>query len=70
VLAKVTRDRLMIELAAEHPGFGLEGHKGYASAAHMDAVRSLGPSPLHRVSWLGRILAGENSAQIDVDGEA
>ncbi len=70
VLGKVTRDRLMVELAAEHPGFGLEGHKGYASAAHMDAVRALGPSALHRITWLGRILAVEASPESDVEGEA
>ncbi|MFM6963265.1 MAG: ribonuclease HII [Micrococcales bacterium] len=70
VLAKVTRDRLMIELDAEYSGYGLAGHKGYASAAHMDAVRALGPSPLHRVTWLGGILAGGNSADPSVDGEA
>lgn len=56
VLAKVTRDRLMQQLAAEVPGYGLEGHKGYASEAHMAAVRALGPSKLHRVTWLGKIL--------------
>ena len=56
VLAKVTRDRLMIELDAKHPGYGLAGHKGYASAAHMQAVRSLGASEQHRTTWLGRIL--------------
>ena len=56
VLAKVTRDRLMQQLAVEVPGYGLEGHKGYASEAHMAAVRALGPSRLHRVTWLGKIL--------------
>ena len=56
VLAKVTRDRLMQQLAVEVPGYGLEGHKGYASEAHMAAVRALGPSKLHRVTWLGKIL--------------
>lgn len=60
VLAKVTRDHLMIELDSEHPGFGFAGHKGYASGAHMDAVRQLGPSAQHRVTWLGRILAGDS----------
>lgn len=56
VLAKVTRDRLMIELDQRIPGYGLSGHKGYASASHMDAVRSLGASQQHRTTWLGRIL--------------
>ena len=56
VLAKVTRDHLMVELAEEFPGFGFEGHKGYASASHIEAVRRLRPSVQHRVTWLDRIL--------------
>ena len=57
VLAKVQRDRLMVELAQQHPGYELEGHKGYASAKHIEAIRRLGPSPIHRLSWLTKILA-------------
>jgi ribonuclease HII len=57
VLAKVTRDSLMEELDKANPGYGLAGHKGYASAAHIAALRTLGPSPIHRVTWLTRILA-------------
>ena len=60
VLAKVTRDRLMVEFAETVPGYGLEGHKGYASEAHIEALRRLGPSAQHRVTWLDRIL-GINS---------
>ena len=56
VIAKVTRDHLMVELAEEFPGFGFEGHKGYASASHIEAVRRLRPSIQHRVTWLDRIL--------------
>ena len=58
VLAKVTRDRLMVELAETVTGYGFEGHKGYASAGHIAAIRELGPSSEHRVTWLTRILAG------------
>lgn len=57
VLAKVTRDSLMQELDQQYPGYGLAGHKGYASAAHIAGLRSLGPSAIHRVTWLTRILA-------------
>jgi ribonuclease HII len=57
VLAKVTRDSLMQELDQQYPGYGIAGHKGYASAAHIAALRSLGPSAIHRVTWLTRILA-------------
>ncbi|MEY4320782.1 MAG: hypothetical protein RLZZ471_723 [Actinomycetota bacterium] len=56
VLAKVTRDRLMIDLGKDFNGYGLEGHKGYASASHIAALRELGPSQEHRLTWLTRIL--------------
>jgi ribonuclease HII len=62
VLAKVTRDRLMIEMAESLPVYGLQGHKGYASAGHMAAIREFGPSVEHRKSWLTRILAGGSDA--------
>jgi ribonuclease HII len=62
VLAKVTRDRLMVELAESVPGYGFEGHKGYASAGHIAAIRDLGPSSEHRVTWLTRILADGSEA--------
>jgi ribonuclease HII len=58
-MAKVSRDRLMVTLAESYPDYLLEGHKGYASAAHIEAVRRLGPSDVHRVSWLTKILSGE-----------
>ena len=57
VLAKITRDSLMQELDTQNPGYGLAGHKGYASAAHIAALRALGPTDIHRVTWLARILA-------------
>ena len=53
IIAKVTRDRLMQELDRVHPGYGFAGHKGYGSASHMDAIRRLGPSPVHRLSFGG-----------------
>jgi ribonuclease HII len=51
VLAKVHRDRLLVELDAEYPGYGLARHKGYCSAEHMEALARLGPTPLHRRSY-------------------
>jgi ribonuclease HII len=57
VLAKVTRDSLMQELDQQHPGYGLAEHKGYASKAHIAALRAIGPSAIHRLTWLTRILA-------------
>jgi ribonuclease HII len=58
-IAKVTRDRLMVELAKEYPMYQLDGHKGYASSAHIEALRLHGPSEIHRVSWLTNILSSE-----------
>ena len=56
VISKVERDNLMIELAAEHREYGFEGHKGYASEAHILAIRTIGPSGEHRHTWLTKIL--------------
>jgi len=56
VLAKVTRDRLMLEIAKEYPLFSLASNKGYASAEHIAALKEHGPSPIHRISWLTKIL--------------
>jgi len=53
IIAKVTRDRYMIEMDATYPGYGFAGHKGYGSAAHMEAIRRLGPSPIHRLTFGG-----------------
>src|SRR5450756_344607 len=51
VLAKCERDALMCALSAEHPAYGWSGNKGYGSPDHLAALRALGPSPLHRISW-------------------
>ena len=52
VLAKVTRDDLMIELAEKYPQYGFEIHKGYGTKAHYAALREFGASPIHRQSFL------------------
>lgn len=51
VLAKVSRDRRMAEIDAQYPGYGLAGHKGYATAIHTKGLRALGASPEHRMSY-------------------
>jgi len=51
VLAKVYRDRMLVELDAVYPGYGLARHKGYCSREHMEALTRLGPTPLHRKSY-------------------
>lgn len=51
VLAKVSRDRQLIKDGAAHPGYGLEGHKGYPTKAHIEAIQKLGVLPQHRRSF-------------------
>ncbi len=52
VLAKVTRDRYMLEMAEKYPEYGFERHKGYGTKAHYAALREFGPSEIHRRSFL------------------
>lgn len=56
IVAKVTRDELMVEHDAEYPGYHLAQSKGYASAEHIQAIRERGLSPIHRVSFCGNFL--------------
>ncbi len=51
ILAKTSRDRLMVDLDAHYPGYGFAGHKGYHAPAHVAALERLGPCPAHRMSW-------------------
>ena len=51
ILAKVTRDRLMIQYDQKYPGYGFAGHKGYGTKAHLSAIEELGPCPIHRMSF-------------------
>ena len=55
VLAKVSRDRFMTEMAERYPQYGFEAHKGYGTAAHYAALREFGPSPIHRLSFLKKM---------------
>ncbi len=52
VLAKVSRDRLMVKMEAEHPGYGFAEHKGYSTPAHSAALAELGPCSQHRYSFI------------------
>lgn len=56
ILAKVTRDRIMEEMDALYPEYGFAGHKGYGTKAHMEAIREHGPCPIHRRSFITRIV--------------
>ena len=51
ILAKVTRDRYMVELSAQYPEYGFEKHKGYPTKLHYEMIEQHGPSPVHRVSF-------------------
>ena len=52
IIAKVTRDRMMCEYDEMYPGYGFAKHKGYGTAAHIAALRELGPSPIHRRTFI------------------
>jgi len=62
VLAKVSRDRLMVAMEDEHPGYGFAEHKGYSTRAHSAALARLGPSSQHRYSFI-------NVRRLVMDGE-
>ncbi len=57
IIAKVTRDRLMIEYDRLYPEYGFRDHKGYGSAAHIEALKKYGPCPIHRTSFIKGILS-------------
>ena len=60
ILAKVTRDRMCIDLDAEYPMYGIAKNKGYGSKQHMDALRQYGPAPIHRTKFI-RFLDNEKA---------
>ena len=58
IIAKVTRDRLMLDLAAAHPGYGWERNMGYGTPVHLAGLARLGPTPHHRLSFAPVRVAG------------
>jgi ribonuclease HII len=56
VLAKVTRDRLLLEFDKEYPQYNFKKHKGYGTKEHTDLILEYGPSPIHRMSFLKKLL--------------
>ncbi len=66
VIAKVTRDRMMIQMDQKYPGYGFASNKGYGSAAHIAAIREKGPCEIHRRTFI-RNFTGQQSGK---DGEA
>jgi ribonuclease HII len=63
IIAKVTRDRIMVDLAQQHPGYGWEANAGYPTKVHLEALQTLGVTPWHRRSFkpVHNILYQENS---------
>ncbi len=61
IVAKVTRDALMVEYAQSYPAYHFDSNKGYGSAAHIEALHELGPCELHRRSFLGNICGQQQS---------
>ena len=56
IIAKVTRDRMIDELAKDYPQYGLDNHKGYGTKAHIDAIKQYGITPLHRKTFCGKFI--------------
>lgn len=56
IIAKVTRDRLMVQYDEIYPEYGFASHKGYGAAAHLEALKKYGPTPIHRRSFLKNLL--------------
>ena len=56
ILAKVSRDRFICEMSEKYPEYGFEGHKGYGTKAHVEAILKYGPCEIHRHSFLKKIL--------------
>ncbi len=56
IVAKVTRDRMMVEYDKEYPGFDLASNKGYGTQKHIDALKIQGPTPIHRRSFIGNFV--------------
>ena len=58
IVAKVERDRYMVELDAQYPQYGFARNKGYGTAEHIAALKAYGPCPAHRRTFIGKILGG------------
>ena len=56
ILAKVTRDRLMVEYDRVMPEYGFAGHKGYGSKEHIEAIKKYGPTPIHRKTFIKKFI--------------
>ena len=59
IIAKVTRDRLMVEYDSIFPEYGFASNKGYGAAVHIEALKKYGPTPIHRRSFIGNFVDGK-----------
>lgn len=64
IVAKVHRDRLMVEYDKQYPGYGFASNKGYGSEEHVQAIKKLGPSPIHRKSFLSNLVNREDRKSV------
>ncbi len=62
IIAKVTRDRQLVKLSEVYPEYGLEKHKGYGTKVHREALAKLGPTPIHRKSFLKKMVLPKTNA--------
>lgn len=62
ILAKVSRDRYLLELDELYPQYGFKQHKGYGTKAHYEALEQFGPSPVHRITFLRSFFAGKGGS--------
>ena len=69
IIAKVARDRIMKRLHLHYPNYNWSKNKGYGTAEHIAAIKTYGPSPLHRISFLRNILAEVNSPVVELETE-
>lgn len=69
ILAKVARDRLMVEMDTRYPGYGFASHKGYRASVHAEGLLALGPCEIHRLSWgpVKLALMGRNPMEVYAD---
>lgn len=65
ILAKVTRDHMMMEYEKLYPEYGFSRHKGYGTAAHIAAIKELGPCPIHRKSFITRFVKEQKEKEPD-----
>ncbi|WP_040948646.1 ribonuclease HII [Gorillibacterium massiliense] len=66
IVAKVVRDRMCLEWDKQFPQYGIAGHKGYATKLHREMLQAYGPTPLHRMSFLGKVLAVQEEFILDL----